>query len=138
MRALDRNEAFALYAKQGLSLRRLAEVLNISRSTLERWSIKDDWVNQRQRLWQESQESARQEYVRRYRENDLRVSDQLFAIFRDAHLQHVEYFQGKVPRRAVKYSVKDLARLAQAVIDAGASECRKYLASEIDESSFAR
>lgn len=119
--ASTRQDAFALYLS-GSSLRSVASRLGVGRATIERWSVRYAWVSARREAWLRAAEAAADAQAERFRRDRELAADQIYSTFLDAIAQHRAYVGGSLPRRALRYGARDLARLAEAVVLAGNAE----------------
>ncbi len=62
LKAKDKKQSFALFLR-GYSIRQIAKKTGISRSTIERWSRIEEWVNSRESFQYESQRQAAKEML---------------------------------------------------------------------------
>jgi transposase len=116
-----REAAFADYLK-GYSLREVANLHNLSKRTIERWSSQDQWRARRWANYREAKDQALKEHQAVFRENDLKISSQLQNLFFEALKQHRAYLEGRLPKREVRVSYRQLAYLAKALESANIVE----------------
>ena len=126
-----RERAFALYLKTDLSLRKVAEEIGVSVSSVERWSKEDGWNIRRKRLWLESSKEALEEAM------DQRISEiktmygKVYSIMIFAYSQHEAYRSGKIPKKALKYSARDFQNFLKAYALAGMALEKSLLDKEL-------
>lgn len=119
--AQTRQEAFALFLR-GASLRGVAATLGIGRSTVERWSQREQWVEQRRDAWLKAKNEVRQQYAEKFCDEAISLAESLYRIFATAHSQHQAYTEGALPRKAMRYTARELCALAKAIVEAGNGE----------------
>ena len=120
-----KHQAFALYVQKGLSLRQIAVELRIGKATAERWSSAECWGIQRQRAWRARREAVMEKHVLEENARDKSIAGELFCLFKEAARDRQSYYEGKIPRRALRFSTRDLCNLAKALVAVGDSDLRK-------------
>lgn len=94
-----REQAFELFLT-GQSLRAIASAIDVSRSTLERWSVSHDWVFQRAIIWNQRKQKALEDHIEKSKHHSLAVSE----FFRNQILEEIGWYSayaaGKIPQRA--------------------------------------
>lgn len=121
------NDGFAVFLT-GVSLRQVAEQIDVSFSTVFRWSRRYSWVVKRQLAWQEAAETTRERHTLHMKQENTFITDHLFSEFTFALAQRQAFREGKLPRNALKYSTRDLCRLAMATVTVGSAEYHSYYA----------
>ena len=116
-----RNQCFADFL-EGKSLRQIALDRSISPRTLERWSSADHWVIRRERHRNDLYEEIIREKHNHRLNQDKSASGLAFDLFKLAHAQRLAYFQGKIPKKAVKVSMRQFVQLAKAFYHANFAE----------------
>lgn len=114
-KAEEHKQAFALYVHQGFSLRKITTILDVSRSSLERWCRDGEWVKRRNEHWSRVSQELCQNTVYEHLGNQKSVAGELEKMFIHIHEQHRAYVEGKLPRKALKYGVRDLCQIATAI-----------------------
>ncbi len=125
MKAETKNQAFALYVHQGMSLRKITNEMDVSRSTLERWCREDQWVEKRRQHWLSMAEKICEQQVQQHIGGQHSIAGKLHEMVRLIHTQHMAYYEGKIPRSAIKYTIRDLCRLAVSVHQIGLHEVQR-------------
>ena len=125
MKAEKRTKAFALFVNQGMSLRKIATELKLSRSTLERWCSKDGWVEKRRTQWESVGVELCEKHCNQHIARQDTIAGKLHAMVQFIHMQHKAYYEGKLPKSALKYSVRDMCRLAVSVHQIGLNEIQR-------------
>lgn len=116
-----RNQCFADFL-EGKSLRRIAIDRKLSPRTLERWSTADHRVIRRERHRNDLYvEIIRQKHHHQLNQ-DKSASCLAYELFQLAHVQRLAYYQGKIPKKAVKVSMKHFVQLAKAFYHANFAE----------------
>ncbi|MGK5085020.1 hypothetical protein WDW37_17160 [Bdellovibrionota bacterium FG-1] len=120
-----KHHAFALYVEKGWSLRRITSELGIGKATVERWSSAECWGIQRQRAWSAKREAVIKAHVENGAIRDKGIGGKLYAIIQDGFLDHRAFYEGKIPKRAIRYSTQELCALVKALTAVGDSDLRK-------------
>jgi len=115
--AQTKTDAFAAFL-QGQSLREISASMEISRRTLERWSSNEHWVIIRERARRNALSKAREDYCIEVLGRSSTIGNKLFSLLSDAYAQHRLFFEGKIPKSTLRYSIKDISNLAIATIAA--------------------
>ncbi|MBK7845626.1 MAG: hypothetical protein IPJ71_18430 [Bdellovibrionales bacterium] len=122
MKAEVKNRAFALYVHEGKSLRKIIQEVQISRSTVEQWCKKEDWVTKRRKHWQGIAQKICEQQSNQRIGKQASIAGKLHKMVQMIHAQHMAFYEGKLPRSAIKYSIRDLCRLAISVHQIGLHE----------------
>lgn len=107
MKADQKNQARHLFF-QGKTLKQAAEAVGVSKSTTERWSVEGNWAEQRVLLEQELKDKFIRENFKVYYANVLGIADASFRLLTDAFAERQLVFQGKLPARRLKYSLRTM------------------------------
>ena len=116
-----RNQCFADFLS-GKSLRQIAIDKKISPRTLERWSARDNWVIQRERYRNELYAQIIKDNHPKSLNLDKSASSLAYELFQMAQAQRMAYFQGHIPKKALKVSGRDFIQLAKAFYHANFAE----------------
>lgn len=116
MRVQARNEAFSLFC-QGKTLAQAAEAVGVHRSTAERWSREFHWKIHRERVWNEHREQAIKDRVQHFVLDDREAINRVFNLLKEASAEFHAYRSGKLPKRGMKYSLRDFLAIARAYAD---------------------
>lgn len=107
MKANQKNQARHLFF-QGKTLKQAAEAVGVSKSTAERWSVQGCWVEQRAILEYELKDKFIRENFNVYYANVLGIADASFRLLTEAFAERQLVFQGKLPARRLKYSLRTM------------------------------
>lgn len=113
MSANRRNEAFHLFCS-GLSLRKVAESLGVHRSTTERWSAEERWVERREQIWQQAREESLMASQCTYKIKLDAVYDSVQTLLLEAVAERRMYMQGRLSRRKMRISNQMFLSFAKA------------------------
>ncbi len=114
MKSFLREKSFNLYLS-GKSLRKIAPLVGVHRSTLDRWSREESWVIRRQRIWDEQRKAASTEWLANGLKHKVTVGQKMLEIFNLAAAEHLAVLQGSIPSSARRYSAVQLTQLALGV-----------------------
>ncbi len=115
MRVAARDQAFSLFC-DGATLAETAEVVGVHRSTTERWSREFNWRIHRQRVWNETRERILKERIQRFVFKDKEIATKLHDLIAGSCAEFEAVREGKLPKRALKFSRADLVKFAEAYI----------------------
>ena len=124
-KAKEAKQAFALYVHEGLSLRKIAAQLDVSRSSLEKWCRQGGWVQKRKEHWLSASQELCSNKVYEHIGGKKSVVGELEKLLHIIHSQQMAYYEGKIPRSALKYSVRDLCRVAVSINQIGLQELQR-------------
>lgn len=110
MKAIEKNEAFALFLK-GYSQRQVAEMVGVSRSAIERWSLSGGWVEKRIAAQREAEEQSRTQFANEKLVALRLRSERLLQVFDEEIGKWLAYRKGKIRKPGL--SVLQLARIAE-------------------------
>ena len=116
MKVQARDQAFSLFCK-GKTLAEAAEAVGVHRSTTERWSREFHWKIHRERTWNEQREQAIKDRAQKFVFDERELINRLFNLMQEASAQFDAYRLGKLPKRAMKYSLRDFLAIARAYVD---------------------
>lgn len=129
-KAKEAKQAFALYVEKGLSLRKIADILDVSKSSLENWCRNGEWVKKRKEHWlSASQELCSHKFSNHVYEQTS-VAAQLEKLLYEIQSQHRAYYEGKIPKSALKYSLRDMCRVAVSINQIGLQEIQRAAIAE--------
>ncbi|MBF0313623.1 MAG: hypothetical protein HQK52_09410 [Oligoflexia bacterium] len=98
---------------EGTSLRQIASAREVSVRTLERWCSQESWVEKRENHWNEMKQKIcshkLESEISQYMQNGQKLSVLIDFAFQEFQL----YMEGKIPKKALKFSTKDFVRLAK-------------------------
>lgn len=114
MKSFLREKSFDLYLG-GKSLRKIAPLVGVHRSTLERWCCEESWVIRRQRIWNEQRKAASAEWLANGLKHKVTFGQKLLEIFSLAAAEHLAVLKGAIPSSARRYPLAQLTHLALGV-----------------------
>ena len=114
MKSFLREKSFSLYL-EGKSLRKIAPMVGVHRSTLERWCQEVAWVIRRQRIWDERRKVACAEWLANGVKHKITVGQKMLDIFNLAAAEHLAILNGSIPCTDRRYSAAQLTQLALGV-----------------------
>lgn len=131
MKAAERQRAFALYMNTDWSYRKIAQAIGVSRSSIERWGQEDGWPYKRRRAWSEiSKNTVRQTMDDRLKASVL-ISTELHKILSFAAAEHKNYVEGRIPKKALKFTPWDICRQARACCEVDKSKAQMMTEIEL-------
>jgi uncharacterized protein YjcR len=99
-------QAFGLFLA-GHSLRTIAAQLGLSRSTVERFSRREQWVDQRAVTWHQRKQARISEHIQESKHSSMALSGFIF----DQMMNEIGWYKavakGDAPRKARKFSPRD-------------------------------
>ncbi len=114
MRSIERDEGLRSYLSTGKSLRKIADELGVAHSTVLRWSAKDGWAEKKRLAWLDIvQSSTKQRAIGGYTHCE-ELSTNLFKLAKNIHNEISAFWEGKIPKRQMRSSIRDLCRVASA------------------------
>lgn len=125
---LKKQQAYELVLAE-VSLRKIANQLNISRSTVERWSVREDWMFQRAVTWNQRRQKATEDHIKKSKHLSTALSDFVFE-----HLMHeIGWYKavenGSVPEKARRFRPRAFRQLVNAFWSATYGEATYALMS---------
>jgi len=129
MKVQARDRAFSLFCDNS-TLAQAAEATGVHRSTVERWSREFHWKIHRERVWNEQRERAIQDRAQRFVLDEREVVNRVFNMLQEASAEINAYRSGKIPKRAMKYSLRDFLAIARAYVDVEDQIARRLLDSD--------
>lgn len=102
---------------QGQTLRQAAKQVGVSKSTTERWSVEDGWVEQRAIMEYELREKFIRENFDVYYKNVLGIADASFRLMTDAFAERQLVFQGRLAARRLKFSNRTMIAAAKTYVE---------------------
>lgn len=112
MKAENKNQARHLFF-QGMTLRKAAIVVGVSKSSTERWSSEEGWAEQRQLLEFEVRDKFIKENLNWYYANVLNVVDTAYRIMMDGLAERQLVSQGKLAQHRLKVTNQILMAVAK-------------------------
>lgn len=101
---------------QGASLKKLSNQYGVSIRTLERWSARDIWCYHRSCYFRDHcEEMLKRRPALLERDGDL--EDKLFKYFFQASSEFEAFTQGIIPRRHMKFNLRDTLRIAKSIVE---------------------
>lgn len=107
MKAHLKNEARHSFF-QGKTLVQVAEAIGISKSTAERWSREEQWVEQRALFEYEARDKYIRENYRAYYMNTTSAANLAFRVMTEALAERQLMSQGKLAKRRMKFSNREM------------------------------
>ena len=114
MIAAKRNLAFGLFIK-GCSHRKIVTQLGVSKSSVGRWSRKDQWVQKRNENRIAVIAEIRKKGQHCIASGIAKQAQQIEGLLRDALAELQAYQQGLLSQRQLKFNAKDIADLSKAL-----------------------
>lgn len=111
MKALEKERAFDIFLK-GNSIRETANVVGVSRSSVERWSRQGLWNEKREKNWTEMRERRREELLIDKISEFKKVSSDLLEVFKQGHDELMQYMRGERTKRSLRFSIAELSKIA--------------------------
>ncbi|MCB9026763.1 MAG: helix-turn-helix domain-containing protein [Bdellovibrionaceae bacterium] len=121
MKAKEHDKAFALFL-EGMSLRKIAKKICVSRSTVERWSSSERWVLQREIEYQKAHALIKKQYCQNYADKALLVSGQLYDTFQTVYADFKAHQHGVIKKRKFRHSQTQIFKMALMSLQAGLIE----------------
>lgn len=112
MKAEKKNQARHLFF-QGKTLRQAAKEVGVSKSSTERWSREEGWVEQRQLLEYEARDKFIRENLKWYYANVLKVTDTAYRVMMDGLVERELVSQGKLAKGRLKVTNQVLLTVAK-------------------------
>ena len=130
MSSTKRNACYADFLK-GMSLRSIATKHELSSRTLERWSIAEHWVIRRNRVWDEEKLKIAQQHVTLKARSDVIASEAVYDLMKLAHADLSAYRAGLIPKKALKFTSRDLINFCKSLHFANYADRFNALSVEI-------
>ncbi len=127
--AEERNRCFTDFIK-GMSLKTIADKYGFSKRTLERWCAHEQWVIHRQRAWSDAKDAIMKDFATNKRNSDILATEALFDLLRHAVAEQRAFREGRIPRKAMKYSLKNIVTISKALYHANFAERLNCINSE--------
>ena len=118
MRVFPRERAFHLFC-EGNSLSAIAEAIGYHRSTVERYCAKEKWRKLREDYYRVKRAEVACQRVGILAKRHQSVNDSLFEMFLDARAEFAAYRNGSIPKKKLRYSLKNLISLARGIAETG-------------------
>lgn len=112
-------------------MRAISKKYGISARTLERWSANENWVIRRQRAWSEAKEAVIEDFASSTRSTDILATEAIFDLLKHAVAEQRAFRDGKIPRKAMKYSLKNIVTISKALYHANFAERLNYVKDEV-------
>lgn len=118
-----RRECYTAFLS-GKSLKTIAVEKRIGLRTIESWSIQEGWVNKRAEVWEQTRKQISENHTLGLVQNDLIISEALYKLLRQAIDELQLYYNGKIPKKAMRFKLKDLVAFANAFAVGSAADSR--------------
>ncbi|MGE4233217.1 MAG: helix-turn-helix domain-containing protein [Bacteriovoracia bacterium] len=112
VKAETREQAFALFLK-GYSLRQIAQMITVSRSTVERWSIADRYVVNRRFNHERAIDKIRSELFRDRVKQYKCLGDSIYALCQESLAENRAILEGSASKKSRKFRPRDFCRFAK-------------------------
>ena len=116
-----RNDCFALFLT-GMSLRAIAKEKKVSRSAIERWCSKDNWVDQRALYWNDLKDRTMKEQYKNEIKLRASLSTEAFDAMMQAFTEIRLVSEGKMPKRAMIFKRSSIRWLCNTFIQSLTAE----------------
>lgn len=118
IRAETKTQAFALFL-EGYSLRKVADLCGIARSTTMRWSTQEGWVKKRCEHHNAILDEIRKNQLGERVKRSQLICDKANDIFLDLYADYIAFRSGKIRRRKYNASLLQIVKMAPACLEIG-------------------
>jgi len=108
-------EAIRALFLQGRSIRWLANDFGVSRSTIERWSVREGWVRERSQTMKRIRDDYSKQLSIKMNERRDNISGKILDHLKAIQLELELYRMGKIRRQDRLFSLRDLRNCADAM-----------------------
>lgn len=108
-----KEKAFGMFL-EGHSLRSIAKVIKVAKSTVERWSVKFEWYDQRSIVWHQRKQSALQDHISKSKHASLALSEFLFEQLMSEIGWYKAVESGSIPAKARRFKPRTFRQIVSA------------------------
>ena len=116
MKVAERNQAYTLIMK-GHTLKEAAEAVGVSLSTVERWSSEAGWQYLKRKRMNSMIEECSYKMSQTLNVRTNLALDEFNQMFVEAVAERRLYLEGKISKRQLRYSTREMIHLGKACVD---------------------